>query len=227
MLKSISDYLRIFKDHQRDKKIAIYFLAGLTLGFLLLIVYVHFLPTSWIDVEFSEEMQEDRSPLLDASMKFVSWFGVRTVAVTMVLLTALIFWLLKYKRETWFILLTLISSVIVYGIKILVNRPRPTADLVEIVQKAQHQSFPSGHTTFYIVFFGFLTFLMYCLREIPNGIRVAVGVVALSLIFSIPFSRVYLGDHWLTDVLGGIFLGLILLSGLIYGYLNNGFKQWD
>ncbi len=220
MLKNVSDYLHFLKDHQRDKKIALYFLAGLTLGFLLLIVYVHFLPTSWIDLEFSEEMQEDRSPLLDASMKFVSWFGVRTVAITMVLLTALIFWLLKYKRETWFIILTLLSSVTVYGIKIMVNRPRPTEDLVQIVQKAQHQSFPSGHTTFYVVFFGFLTFLMYRLQEIPNAIRVAVSVIALSLIFSIPFSRVYLGDHWLTDVLGGIFLGLILLSGLVYGYLR-------
>lgn len=220
MLENLSVYWHKFIDRKRDKKIALYFLAWLTLGFLLLIVYVHFLPTSWIDLEFSEEMQEDRSPLLDASMKFVSWFGVRTVAITMVLLTGLVFWLLRYRREAWFTLLTLASSLIAYGIKILVDRPRPMEDLVQIIQKAQHQSFPSGHTVFYVVYFGFLTFLMYRLQEIPNAIRVAVAVIALSLIFSIPFSRVYLGDHWLTDVLGGVFLGLILLSGLIYGYLR-------
>lgn len=70
----------------RDKRIVAYFLGGLTLGFLLLIVYVHFLPTSWIDVEFSEEVQEQRSPWLDTAMKLVSWFGVKWVATAMVLL---------------------------------------------------------------------------------------------------------------------------------------------
>ena len=204
----------------RDKRIVIYFITGLTAGFLLLVVYVHFLPTSWIDIEFSEEMQEHRNPLLDTAMKVVSWFGVRSVAISMVGLTGLVFWFLHYRRETYFILLTLTSSLLVYGIKVAVGRPRPTEDLVQIIQQAQHQSFPSGHTVFYLVFFGFITFLMYRLQRFPKPIRVIIGVVSLSLIFSIPFSRVYLGDHWLTDVLGGIFLGLLLLSGIIYGYLG-------
>ena len=204
----------------RDKKIALYFLGSLVLGFLLLILYVHLLPTSWIDTEFSEEIQEHRNPLLDTLMKLVSWFGTRWIAVTMVCASALIFLVFTYRREAMFLIISQVSSVITYGIKVAVDRPRPTEELVQIIQKAQHQSFPSGHTVFYVVFFGFLAFLMYRLRQIPDVIRILVAGLSLLLIFSVPFSRVYLGDHWLTDVLGGIFLGLLLLSALIYGYLR-------
>lgn len=209
-----------FFDFFKDKKKAHYLLAGLIVIFLLLTAVVYFLPTTLIDLEFSEEVQEDSSPFLDAVMKGISWFGVTTVAVSLVLGAALIFFLVQHKTEALFVLLTLSVSLITFGIKVMINRPRPTEDLVTIVEKAQHQSFPSGHTSFYVVYFGFLVFLMLRHRHFAQVLRYFISIFSLLLIFSVPFSRIYLGAHWFTDVAAGFILGALVLYLLIRLYLK-------
>ena len=209
-----------YLDFQDSRKKAAYVVLGLSVIFLLLTAFVSLLPVTFIDLEFSEEIQEDNFPLLDTLMKGVSWFGVQWVAISLTLGTALVFLLLKFRREALFLSLTLLSSVVNFGLKVLVNRPRPTEDLVRVVEKAQHQSFPSGHTVYYVTFFGFLIFLLFRLRQIPQFVRWLVGVLSLLLIMAVPFSRVYLGDHWFTDVLAGFVLGLISLVVLISFYFS-------
>lgn len=214
--------MNIFKylDFQDSRKKAVYVVLGLSLLFLLLTAFVLLLPTTFIDLEFSEEVQEHNFPLLDKLMKGVSWFGTQWVAVSLTLGAALIFLVRNFRREALFLSLTLLSSVVAFGIKVLVDRPRPTEDLVRVVVKAQHQSFPSGHTTYYVTFFGFLIFLLFRLRQVPPFVRWSVGGFSLLLILTVPFSRVYLGDHWFTDVAAGFVLGLISLVVLIYTYFR-------
>ncbi len=209
-----------YLDFQPSRKKALYVVLGLTMLFLLLTAFVFVLPTTFVDVEFSEEVQEYNHPLLDALMKGVSWFGERTVAIGGALASALIFLLLGHRREALFLSLTLLSSVLNFGLKLLINRPRPTDDLVRIVEKAHNNSFPSGHTVFYVTFFGFLIFLMYRLRQFPAAVRWGVSGASLVLVLAVPFSRVYLGAHWFSDVLAGFVLGLISLIGLIYFYFE-------
>ncbi len=215
-------YLKYLKylDFQNSRRKAIYLVSGLALLFLLLTAFVALLPTTFIDLEFSEEVQEDNFPLLDSLMKAVSWFGTRWVAISLTLGTALIFLLFRFRREAIFLSLTLLASVVNFGFKLLINRPRPTKELVRIVTEAQHQSFPSGHTVYYVTFFGFLIFLLFRLRQVPGVIRWTVSTISLSLILAVPFSRVYLGNHWFTDVVAGFILGLISLILLIYGYFR-------
>ena len=210
-----------YLDFQPSRKKALYVVLGLTVLFLLLTAFVYLLPTTVIDLEFSEEVQEYNSPWLDALMKGVSWFGEQKVAISLALGTALLFLLFRFRREAFFLTLTMLSSVLNFGIKMLINRPRPTDDLVRVVDEVKHQSFPSGHTVFYVTFFGFLIFLMYRLREIPKGMRWGVGGMSLALILAIPFSRVYLGAHWFSDVAAGFVLGLISLIGLILLYFGS------
>ena len=207
-------------DFQPSRKKALYVVLGLTILFLLLTALVYLLPTTFIDLEFSEEVQEYNHPLLDGLMKGVSWFGEQKVAISLALATALVFLLLGYRWEALFLSLTLLSSVINFGLKLLVDRPRPTDDLVRIVVEAQNNSFPSGHTVFYVTFFGFLVFLMYRLRQFPQAVRWGIGGVSLVLILAVPFSRVYLGAHWFSDVAAGFMLGLISLIGLILLYFK-------
>ncbi len=209
-----------YLDFQNSRRKAVYVVLGLTFLFLLLTLFVLLLPYSVIDLEFSEEVQEHNFPLLDTLMRGVSWFGRQAVAISLALGTALIFLLLRFRREALFVGLTLLSSVMNFGIKMLVNRPRPTEDLVRIVEKAQHQSFPSGHTVYYVTFFGFLIFLLFRLRQVPQLVRWLVGAISLLLIVTVPFSRVYLGDHWFTDVVAGFVLGLISLVVLITLYFG-------
>lgn len=209
-----------YLDFQNSRKKAVYVVLGLSLLFLLLTAFVALLPMTFIDLEFSEEVQEDNFPLLDALMQGVSWFGTNWVAIPLTLGTALVFLLAGLRREALFLSLTLLSSVLTFGIKLLVNRPRPTEDMVRIVVKAQHQSFPSGHTVFYVTFFGFLIFLLFRLRQLPPFIRWTAGGLSLLLILAVPFSRVYLGNHWFTDVAAGFVLGLISLVVLITLYFK-------
>jgi undecaprenyl-diphosphatase len=213
-IKRLYDYLN------RDERLLTHLSAVLVTGFLLLTLLVYLSSPSIIDIEVSEEVQEERGPLRDGVMRLVSWFGNGFVPVILTAITSLAFFLVRAKREAVFILLTSLSGVVIYVLKIAVNRPRPTADLVTIIEHAQFQSFPSGHVTFYVVFFGFLTFLMYRLNWIRTGLRWSIGLISLALIFSVPFSRVYLGAHWFTDVLAGFFVGQLCLIGLARWYVS-------
>lgn len=206
---------------RRDERLLLHICLFLLGGFVLLTLFVYLLPPTFIDIELSEEVQEDRNPWLDGGMRLVSWFGNGAVSVVLTGITALAFFVVRARREALFVLLTLLAGAVIYLLKIAVDRPRPTADLVTIIEQAQYQSFPSGHVTFYVVFFGFLTFLMYRLGWVWNWLRWNVGLASLLLIFSVPFSRMYLGAHWFTDVLGGFFIGLLCLIGLAKWYLMN------
>ena len=205
---------------RRRRKILAYILVTIVIGFILLTVLVSMFPISVIDREFSAEVQEHQYPALDFIMKLVSYPGYMPYAPIMVVLTALIFYVTKHKKEAVFLLLTLLSGLISTIVKVLVNRPRPSEQFVRIVLKTQQQSFPSGHVLFYVVFFGFLTLLMYMLKHINKALRVAIVAVNMLLIFTIPVSRIYLGAHWFTDVLGGFLLGFLSLSALSYAYLT-------
>jgi len=202
------------------RKAISYTLIIILTGFILLTLVVVLLPTTFVDIDFSKEVQEHQNPLLDITMEAISWFGYTKGALITVLSTALLLLLARYKRAALFVVLTLLSSLVSTAVKALVNRPRPSASLVRIVQKTTQQSFPSGHVLFYVVFFGFVTVLMYQLRRLNKTLRITVATISLFLIFSIPASRIYLGAHWFTDVTAGFLLGLLCLYVLSFYYLK-------
>lgn len=205
---------------KRRKHIMEYVLGAIGAGFILLTISIFVFPHSFIDLEFSQEVQEFQNPFLDSLMKLVSWFGNSPGSSVTVLAGSLLFFIFKYRKEALFVLLTAASGLVSTIIKVLVNRPRPSEPLVHVIQKASQQSFPSGHVMFYIVYFGFLTVLMYHLKTIPKAVRIIVSSISLLLIFTVPYSRIYLGDHWFTDVLGGFLMGMLLLYLLSYFYFR-------
>jgi undecaprenyl-diphosphatase len=90
--------------------------------------------------------------------------------------------------------------------KWIVGRPRPSADLVKVWTIIANQSFPSGHVVNYVTFYGFL----FCLAtwRIPNRLlRTALQLLFGALILLVGPSRIYLGAHWASDVIGGYLLG--------------------
>ena len=99
------------------------------------------------------------------------------------------------------------------AIKPLAARPRPTADLVRVQETPESYGFPSSTAFFAVVFLGMVGYLGW--RARPRGpVAIATFGILLVLLSSSGLSRVYVGAHWATDVLGGWLMGgawLILL----------------
>jgi len=196
----------------------------LVLCFVLLSIFVSRHPVWSFDVKFSLAIQQFQSDWLDQVMLAISIFGDMPFSFLAVFLVAAIFYFNTYKREALFIVLISLSSLIILGIKNIIDRPRPTAFYIRLMQPYKYQSFPSGHVMSYFVFFGFLILLMMQLKSISHSIRVTVISFSLFLMLTVAPSRIYLGAHWFTDTLGGALLGTICLFPLGYYYLKKANK---
>lgn len=107
--------------------------------------------------------------------------------------------------------ITLVNSVL----KLVINRPRPSADLVHVLSSGQGSGFPSGHAFFAIIILGLVAyFISINLKNRVLRMLVLVGLTALILL--IGTSRVYLGVHWPSDVIGGYLIGGVFLTALIW-----------
>ena len=203
---------------ERRKTLFLCFSIFFILLFLLLTFFVmNFSNHSW-DISVSHEIQEDQNILLDTFMKAFSWLGTVYVAGTVVLAFTVIFLIFKYVREGLFILSCILSGAVSYVLKMIIDRPRPTMDFVRIVEETHYQSFPSGHVLFYTVFFGSLTIIALSSKLLKISLKIFVVAVCLAMVVLGAVSRIYLGAHWFTDVLGGFIVGVLFLmvTGSIY-----------
>ena len=130
---------------------------------------------------------------------------------------AIFAWLLYKKRsaECWLSAGALLSLAAIPILKFLVDRPRPTEDMVEVTHRIGGLSFPSGHAFTAVVIFGLLYYLAPLLIPWRMGVRI-VRMSLLLLVLLIGMSRVYLGVHWPSDVFGGFLFGAITLALLIH-----------
>lgn len=193
------------------------------LGAVFLAVLVHDRPVLLTDIKISNEVQESSIIPLLPIMEFVSVFGNPPVTIFITLLIATIFYMVSRRREAIFILLTFVADAINGLIKLIIHRPRPSDTIITVYQKFTDSSFPSGHVVHYTVFFGFLVILMIMLNQIPKILRVLVASISIILILLVSVSRIYLGAHWATDVVGGYLVGFILFYSLAYLYFKKDF----
>ena len=90
--------------------------------------------------------------------------------------------------------------------KLLIHRPRPSGDIPYYQELST--SFPSGHATVAMALYGFLIYII-CKNISTQRKKLAVLFVGASIIVLIGLSRMYLGVHYFSDVLGGYLVGLI------------------
>jgi membrane-associated phospholipid phosphatase len=109
-------------------------------------------------------------------------------------------------------------------LKVIIGRPRPPDTLVTVVRHYAHDSFPSGHVTFFVEFFGFLLFLTFVLLKKPFPRRTLI--FALTVFISlIGVSRVFMGAHWPSDVAGAYLAGGAWLMLMIEIYRQGKTKE--
>jgi undecaprenyl-diphosphatase len=169
------------------------------------------------DLAVSRAVQSDLGPGLVAPMRGLSLPGDELLwSSSLVVLACLAVLALGRRREAMALLaVVLVGQVLKIAIKHLVNRPRPSDALVQVLTDAhEHQSFPSGHTVHYTVFFGFLCYLSLTLAK-PRALRWPLFAIFGAFVLFIGLARIYLGAHWVTDVIGGYLLGgAVLAAGI-------------
>ena len=173
--------------------------------------------TADLDLAATHAVQGIGVPLFGPLMLAVSGIGFFPQNVLMVAAIAALLWRAGFRTESRFALLAGTSVALTEAVKWLVARPRPSADLVTVVQSAGSYSFPSGHTLFYVTFFGFLAYLAYAHVKAGRVRTVALWVTGLLIVLVRP-SRIWMGHHWVSDVLASYALGLSLLVVLVQWY---------
>ena len=137
--------------------------------------------------------------------KFITNFGG---AIFLIILTIVLFFVIKNKKIGLSIFLNLvIVTVLNQLLKRILQRPRPTE--FRIIEETGY-SFPSGHSMISMAFYGYLIYLIY--KYVKNKYVKWISIVLLGiLISSIGISRIYLGVHYTSDVLGGFLISVSYL----------------
>lgn len=129
--------------------------------------------------------------------------------------------ILKNKKTALYIFINLVSSFTINEIvKTMFTRSRPIG--INLIEETGF-SFPSGHSMISLSFYGFISYLLY--KNAKNKYHKTIIIISTSLIILlIGFSRIYLGVHYLSDVIAGFLLASIYLT--IYLKLIKIEKKW-
>jgi len=167
-------------------------------------------PLTVADAQLSTWLHTHQAPLLTSAMFVVTSLGSSLIASCI----AVVFGLYLIRRRRFYWLAAFLSSV--YGgmllnriLKYVFQRPRPHFD--DPLLSLSSYSFPSGHTMTATVVFGVLAAYLFATTQNWRR-RVVIVLVASFLILLVGFSRIYLGVHYLSDVLGAMAEGLAWLA---------------
>lgn len=190
--------------------------------FAALAWWVHIHPVLAIDVTITKEFQERQDLWIKDTMFFVSSLGSIPMLLTgLALVTVIVFWLVRLRLEAVMLAASLIvCSTLSAVIKVIVSRPRPTASLVDVFQAAAGKSFPSGHVMSYVGFWGMLFSLGLILFNGKRWWNQLLLIIPAFFVVMVGPSRIYLGDHWASDVLGAYLISGVIVSVAIWIYLN-------
>ncbi len=192
---------------------------GLTVLFMMLALaslLTTWLLTGWLgglDRFLFEELQSLRNPFADQMMVLVTLLGDSSFLFGILAVGCV--WLMirgRYKAAVHWLAAAAATAALGRLLKLVVASPRP----MPLYDGISGYSFPSGHASLSLAVYGFLAVLIA--RELSVARRWLPYMAASLLVIPIAFSRLYLGAHWLSDVLGGLTLGLACLAlvGIAY-----------
>jgi undecaprenyl-diphosphatase len=191
-------------------------LLAVALALSVAAAYAAYFP---LDLRLTQLVQRITVPGFRPLMIAISWLGndFHWAAITLVVAAILS---IRRRIEAKYLLACAVGAWVLNNLlKFIIARPRPSGALVEVYTARPSWSFPSGHVMNYVALFGFLFYLTYTLA--PSTVLRTLTLTLLgALLGLVGLSRVYLGAHWASDVLGGYLFGAIWLAVVIRLYLR-------
>jgi len=169
------------------------------------------------DVQLSRGLQSLRTEQLEPLSQALYEFGMNPVYPLVALSAA--GWLVFNRRylPSSFVLLAFASRALVTVIKEVVERPRPTAAEIGLIEGASGFSFPSGHVLGTFLLVGAIWFVFMEWTE-SRLVRRLLTILASVWVLLMGLQRVYAGAHWTSDVIGGYLWGGLILFLLVQLY---------
>ena len=196
--------------HYRAELFQAYLLIAAAV-FVALAVGAHVVPYFAVDLRVTQAVQHIQAPAFDRLMYAVSWIGFAPQAAV---LGAAIVLALYFTGLRWEAVCAGVAGAgvgIGTVVKLIVYRPRPSANLVHVFRQLPSSGFPSGHVLMITTLGGFLGFLAFTLLK-PSAGRTALLVACGLLLAVMGLSRIDLGQHWFSDVMGAYMLGSLWLA---------------
>ncbi|MFT9486873.1 MAG: phosphatase PAP2 family protein [Tepidibacillus sp.] len=196
--------------------------TGRKIGFLLLLsfgliaAFVSFNKIQWFDLPIIIWVQSLENSYLTEVMKFFTWIGSTKIVIAIIIITSIILYvLLKHRIELVFFVIVIIGSTVLNNLlKVIFHRERPT--IHRIIEETGY-SFPSGHSMAAFTLYAMISFLLWkhLRSRFGRGLMILFATVMILLI---GISRIYLGVHFPSDVLGGYLASGVwfTLSVMIY-----------
>ena len=196
----------------RQKISHLIFFALLT-AIVTLSILAAIYPTFPGDEEALKRFQGLEGSGLNTAARAISRLGSVTVAATSIGVLIVALWVSGRRRDAIASLLIPMAEGLIFGIKASIGRSRP--EFVLFPPGSDTAAFPSGHANHAVLFFGFLIYL--CLVHVQSArLRAALQGLLMIGILGVSASRVYLGLHWPSDIVGGYLFGAFFLWVLVW-----------
>jgi undecaprenyl-diphosphatase len=177
-----------------------------TLLFAMLGEWVQKGGTQAFDVAILQWLGQHRTAFLTAAAVELTYLGTGVVVLMVVGVAALFLWHTEHRHSARLLLAAVAGNILLNGVlKLAFHRQRP--DVFAWQTHATSSSFPSGHAMSATVCYGTVAYLVTRLQK-HHWSRVATLTGAVILILLICLTRLYLGVHYPSDVIGGIVVGL-------------------
>ncbi|MGW1154202.1 phosphatase PAP2 family protein [Streptomyces rubiginosohelvolus] len=221
-MSSPSPHFR-FRSPERSPRTAPALWTGAVVGaaalVLLVLVAVRWSPLMSLDRSVADALHRHAvgdPGLVHVNRVLTDWVWDPWTMRALIAVTVIALWWRGARRlALWTAATSLLATLLQQGLKAAVDRERP--QWTDPVDSANFAAFPSGHAMTAVVTCGLLLWLLRLYGAGPGLWGTALAVAVVSAI-GVAATRVYLGVHWLTDVVGGALLGVAVVALSAAGY---------
>lgn len=192
---------------------------------LFLFVFYSVMTGGWLtkaNIPIFHLFQSLRTERLNSFFTAITFFGYyKPTLIASLLICAGLTIVRQWRAAIHFMLLILLMVVSIHFFKTISNNPRPTG----FFYVAPSSSFPSGHTSMGFIIFATLAY--FSGKLVKHSLKWVPYTIGITLIVLIAISRLYLGAHWLTDILGSFTLGFSVLFLVVINYRRRAYKTFQ